>query len=556
MDFFSALVKDINRDINRAAHSLDDLFAPTPAPRATSVTRRDEPVPREPPSMISRVTVSVVGGAAIGLIGSAMLVGAGVHAAVGALQDALLPTDTSAPPAPRRVPSHQSEDARNRALGSNRPPDGAGFGQSVSPGFGSVGHGQSISGSRSAFDFGRDVTESGQTGFDGDDSAAPDHFGFESAGFNFDKKYVSFEDFGRSASGLGTGLFGSGFDTSVRDEEDVGGETPGEGGSAAAGLCSTPQKNYGGDNKASKQTSARLEESDTYSQKSSPTLGRFLKKKEAIIAQKVVCLFARDDRDPGVDPIRETDIRVAAKPSIHTSAGDGLHEVVPTNMHKTIASWDDSERRQAIAEIQSGLRTSPALTPMHDGKGTIGGHTGTFTSKTYTVGQKHAHDILRQALLNCDVSSIDAYTMLNIMSNAQLDVIPHGQLLLASVHISGAQANLAAIADALENTSTPPGQNRFDFACIIHERRECMKLRGRTWKRAILSERARSPSPERSPLRRDGKGGEPIYSTSRLTPLPPLPKVDDDFMLAHWAAWISEPMRLDESENILPARRA
>jgi len=449
--------------------------------------------------MISRVTVAVVGGAAIGLIGSAMLVGAGVNAAVGALQDALLPTDTSAPPELRRVPSHQSEDARNRALGSNRPPDGAGFGQSVSPGFGDLGFGQS--------------------------------------------------------SGLETGLFGSGFSTSVRDEEDVGGGAAGEGGSAAAGLCSTPQKTYGGDNKASKQTSARLEESDTYSQKSSPTLGRFLKKKEAIIAQKVVCLFARDDRDPGVDPIRETDIRVAAKPSIHTSAGDGLHEVVPTNMHKTIASWDDSERRQAIAEIQSGLRTSPALTPMHDGKGTIGGHTGTFTSKTYTVGQKHAHDILRQALLNCDVSSIDAYTMLNIMSNAQLDVIPHGQLLLSSVHISGAQANLAAIADALENTSTPPGQNRFDFACIIHERRECMKLRGRTWKRAILSERARSPSPERSPLRRDGKGGEPIYSTSRLTPLPPLPKVDDDFMLAHWAAWISEPMRLDESENILPARR-
>ncbi len=145
--------------------------------------------------------------------------------------------------------------------------------------------------------------------------------------------------------------------------------------------------------------------------------------------------------------------------------------------------------------------------------------------------------------------------MINIMVNAQLEALPHGQLLLKNAHLTGALCNLVEIAEALEEPSSPPGTNRFAFASVIHERRESFKLRGRAWTREIGTNRARSPSPKRSPLKPDGKGGDPILDPTKHTPLPPVPRVDKDYMLAHVSAWISEPMRLDESENILPAQR-
>jgi hypothetical protein len=66
-------------------------------------------------------------------------------------------------------------------------------------------------------------------------------------------------------------------------------------------------------------------------------------------------------------------VRVVAKPFPEAHMGQGLHEVVPTNLRDKISSIPAKQTRTAAAEVQSGARTTPALTPFYF-QGMTGGH--------------------------------------------------------------------------------------------------------------------------------------------------------------------------------------
>lgn len=266
-----------------------------------------------------------------------------------------------------------------------------------------------------------------------------------------------------------------------------------------------------------------------FRQKDDPTLKPHIKRHQEIVGQTAV-----EKQKRGVTPTA-AEVRVRAVKRSRTTMGQGLHEPVPTNMRDKIAKIADPAMREEAAHVQSGLRTTPALTPMNNPSGGTCGHTGTYVSPSapkkslYTSGQGPAHDKLRQSFDRA-IATGRPHQLMTDMAVAQLEGIPHGQKLLADPNFSALPTNL--------NVSNPR-----EYAAEVHWRREKVKDRIRTTidnderKTGI---RARSPSPERDDMTSAGGGG---YSTRQRarTPEPDYPSTS---RTAHRAAWVSQPLRL------------
>lgn len=252
---------------------------------------------------------------------------------------------------------------------------------------------------------------------------------------------------------------------------------------------------------------------------------------------------------------RAEDIREAAIAYAQYRIGQGLHEWIPTNMGATLAAIPDPVQRDQMAQAQEGLRSTPAMTPMRSAPGTagpasVGGHTGTYINEltggsTNTSVQKQAHDHLRQATLAAIAGNAQAESLVVHMTNAQLEITPHGRQLVDDASLTGAVPNRKVLG-ALETPATPAGPNRVAHAQEIHEAREEVKARGRALVRSIPSRGPadRSPSPERHPINADGSGGHHIAQTTATSRVALLPHFSNpNYQTYLQAEWVSQPMR-------------
>jgi hypothetical protein len=285
-----------------------------------------------------------------------------------------------------------------------------------------------------------------------------------------------------------------------------------------------------------------------YEQSKDRTLLPFLPKKAAVIGA-----LAMSAQIAG-EPTTATHVRVSAHGFSDTHMGQGLHEVVPTSLHGAISAMPKSKKRtrEAAAEVQSGARTTPALTPMtHQGK--TFGHTGTFVNlakkgaSTHTSGQSSAHDALREGFHAAVETGMEGDEMSVHMAAVQFSVMPPGPQLLNSPDVTGAQPNLKLFGP-LESPTAKKRPNRIGLVRLIHSRREASKARARAAQRELKPlerQRTRSPSPEREPIDAHGGGGGYIKNPkkSRVTPMPQFP---DKHRSAHLSAWIFQPLRHSE----------
>lgn len=282
-----------------------------------------------------------------------------------------------------------------------------------------------------------------------------------------------------------------------------------------------------------------------YSQRADPSLQPFLTGSEEVISQNAV-----DAEIAGLVPTA-ADVRVPAKPTQFTFMGQGLHEGVPTNLAPTIAGIRDSDTRRAVAETQSGLRTTPAFTPLKSSAG-IGGHTGAFVSlgangpvTSNTQGQAEAHDSERGAIKTAIDNGLKGDAVPVAAAVGLLSVIPSGLEILGSGDLTGAQPNLVGINPLEAPNPAQAGTNRALYASEIDARREEAKTR--TWSAyrqlpPLDQQKVRPPSPLRYPVDVTGRGGN--YMQSQPLNLPPMPTFSGRYRQAELSAMLSQPFRL------------
>ncbi|CAM1356332.1 hypothetical protein [Tenacibaculum halocynthiae] len=271
----------------------------------------------------------------------------------------------------------------------------------------------------------------------------------------------------------------------------------------------------------------------TYSHRKDPSLIPYLTNKETIIREDAV----KKQRQKQQSLLK---IRVAAKKMKNTTMGQGFHEILPTSEGTKVSKITDDKMRDVAAQIQSGMRTTPALTPLVNPKGGTSGHTGTYvdpkktTASQYTNGQAGAHDELRKAFEE-GLKTKDEDLLFQYMLQGNLDTTPPGIDMIRDTNLQGKIPNLQDVTNITE------------FARIHNKNREKAKDRARTiWEKlpAASRSKAREPSPEREPIDQFGKGGE--YSKKKQkrsrSPEPTFPATDK---YAHKAAWSTESMRLD-----------
>jgi hypothetical protein len=269
-----------------------------------------------------------------------------------------------------------------------------------------------------------------------------------------------------------------------------------------------------------------------YNQTADPTLAPYLPKGSSIIASNAV-KNQRKKQNPGK-------IRVDARKMKNTTMGQGLHEVLPTSEGPKVSKIAKDPMRDMAAQIQSGMRTTPALTPLVNPHGGTSGHTGTYVhpakprASQNTSGQAGAHDVLRKALQD-GLKTDDPEQLFYTMAEANLRTVPSGEDMLADGNLTGCTPNLTDAVDSVE------------LARIVHERREKAKDRTRTVYDSMppkSKKNLREPSPERESIDKHGKGGGYAKKKQKRdrSPEPKFPATDTH---AHKAAWLTESMRLD-----------
>lgn len=333
----------------------------------------------------------------------------------------------------------------------------------------------------------------------------------------------------------------------------------------------------------------------TYCQKTCVTMIPFILKRERIVAQVAVNKL-KQKIVPSDDNVRVTAVNMPG--ILQSGAGCGLHEIVPTGLRSYLAGVEDDNLRGAIAEIQSGARTSTALTmfnqynPTHQANPNtqIAAHIGVFHPLgEHTKGQDHAHRHLSNAWREAIRFNLSGKEFLIHMVNQHLEISVRGKKIMVDVGITGELSVLSQIGriseplgrsrltiiyrgeserkpltpdalKAIDELLTSLGlplrpepvekTNRAKFAILNHEAREGVKDRVRATKRSIYPHpgpspdgRTRSPSPCRTPLkvmhRTTYTGGD--FEEGYERPLPEIPTFPT---LADEAAWVTAPQRL------------
>lgn len=258
----------------------------------------------------------------------------------------------------------------------------------------------------------------------------------------------------------------------------------------------------------------------------------------------------RARKKPRTEHIRETAVDY---PQFRT--GQGLHELIPTNLGASLATIPNATQRHQMAQAQEGLRTTPAMTPLRSppgapGPSQVGGHTGTYINpatggSSHTSVQNSAHNHLRQASAAAIKDSAQDARLLARMITAQLDVTPHGRQLMDDHSLTGAIPNRNTLG-ALEAPAKKAGPNRVAHAQEMHQAREEVKARGRALVRSVhdRTKADRSPSPERRAIKSDGSGGEYIVATTKKSRVAVLPKVKNPALRTYLhGEWATKPMR-------------
>ena len=282
-----------------------------------------------------------------------------------------------------------------------------------------------------------------------------------------------------------------------------------------------------------------------YRQEDDPTVMPFLGKGHSYMGEK-----ALDKQLSGKTP-NSSDIRVPAIKSPGLFSGSGLHEVVPTNLGSKVAKSGN----ESLMGAQSGFRTSTGKQMFNIEGGEVGVHTG-FAPKqkgrgsTQTKGQSKAHDEMRDMtddIMEDEVDDRDE--VINSLLLRHLEVTPHGQSILKSTYLTGSfpnsHNNLGLFGPI--NPNGPIDPQRLRVAQDRHNEREEVKRRGRTHKRSTGNPRARSPSPPRTPIDNQGKGGgykqNPTLQDEVL-PFPFIPDEGEDYdYVANVTSWMSQPQR-------------
>jgi hypothetical protein len=340
----------------------------------------------------------------------------------------------------------------------------------------------------------------------------------------------------------------------------------------------------------------------TYCQKSCPTLKDFLKKPDQTMRGQVAVEQLIKKEVPA-----KKDVRVRAKkmPGIlRPGVAAGLHEIVPTNQIEILARIKDDKFRLAIGLIQSGARTSTALTIFNqynqkyqaDPDKHLVAHTGLFyPAPSHTKGQDDAHNQLRKPIE--DFAEFSDDQMLIHFVNQHLNISPHGKKIMEDPGITGEVSILSQIgkiSKSLQRSGIniwyskkpfrpsavkipfdwqieplnpsyseliekllasiprvePVKTSRAKFAIKLHEQREEMKDRVRAVIDSISPNsgaspdgRIRSPSPCRTPieLHHETTYTGGDHQDGYERPLPDLPTFPT---LADKAAWITAPQRL------------
>jgi len=343
----------------------------------------------------------------------------------------------------------------------------------------------------------------------------------------------------------------------------------------------------------------------TYSQRSCPTLTPFIEKNQQIVGQDVVEKLIKKEV-PGKDEVRVKPKEIPGILRCDTTTA-GLHEIVPTNQRTILARIEDDKFRHAIALIQSGARTSTALTIFNqynpkyqaDPDKQLVAHSGLFyPASSHTKGQPHAHDQLRKPMEA--LADFSGDELLIYYGNQHLNISPHGKKIMEDPGITGEVSilrQIGGISKPLKQSGInfwyskepfspkllrvpddfcldevqpldpsyselikkllvsiprvePVKTSRAKFAIKLHEPREKIKDRLRAVINSISPNpgarpngRIRSPSPCRTPIIVDH---EATYTGGDYQDgyERPLPDLPTFPTLADKAAWIMAPQRL------------
>lgn len=145
------------------------------------------------------------------------------------------------------------------------------------------------------------------------------------------------------------------------------GETPRAPGSSAAGRVESksvvlPSTSIMRSPGAGTPAPTEAKQEKTWRQSEDPTLKPFLREGQEYIGQEAMKKVIQGTALKGNEAAQ---IRVPPKPCngvITEGRTSGLHEIVPTDQGKILSKIQDQARRKVLAEIQSGARSSTALT--------------------------------------------------------------------------------------------------------------------------------------------------------------------------------------------------
>lgn len=265
-----------------------------------------------------------------------------------------------------------------------------------------------------------------------------------------------------------------------------------------------------------------------YSQKTDSTLIYFIKKKESFVGQSGMLAQIKGSI-PSAAAIRVKAIRKDSRRRF----GAGLDEGFPTDQRKYAVG------NPRLAGIQSGLRGSTDLTILMAPDGTVGGHTGMFrlnaNASSHTAGQAAAHDVRRVTI----DKTWSLQKTISITTQNHIRSLAPGPSVIKSKSLVGARPNI----NTISTIESGVGINLKKLAVHAHESREEVKARLSVYESAYKLKR--SSSPERTPLKPDGSGGEHSLKPIRVAPILPQFVGSHEYEIAaNISAWISQPLRI------------
>lgn len=240
-------------------------------------------------------------------------------------------------------------------------------------------------------------------------------------------------------------------------------------------------------------------------------------------------------------------VRVDGHPFANTITGVGLHEAVPTDMKAYLLTITNYSLRAELAMIQSGARTSTALTIMVTPTGDAAAHTKVFPNPADTrgslgtAGQPAAHEVLRDKVRSFSASG--AYppgVVLVEMLVTMLETLATGQKIANAALFKGLTPNVTDYADVQQ------------MAVAIHQFREEIKERVMGLRAEVVktmppaaAKLVRQPSNARLKMTLNSSGHAIGGAPTAMAPAPAaVPAFPATNTTAHRAAWATQPLRL------------